>query len=266
MTSRLSTQDVVADGASPERWLAVLHGIFGSGRNWASVARDVVRARPEWGAVLVDLREHGSSLGFEPPHTLERTAADLDELGGGHGIRALLGHSFGGKVALLRGQDDPGVEQVWVIDSTPEARRTYEGPWSLLELLRELPDRFDDREAAVTALTDRGVDRGVAVWMTMNLEDSGGEYRWRVDLDAIRDLLNDFFRTDLWSILEDPRSGLDIHVVRATGSPVLGAEATARIRDAGLDNGRVFLHEVQGDHWLNADNPGAVVDLLVRTL
>jgi len=74
MSAEIATQDVMAPGESPDRWFAVLHGIFGSGRNWASVARRVVRARPEWGAVLVDLREHGESVGFEPPHTLDRAA------------------------------------------------------------------------------------------------------------------------------------------------------------------------------------------------
>jgi len=178
----------------------------------------------------------------------------------------VVGHSFGGKVALLRGRDDPAVEQVWVIDSTPEARRTYEGPWTLLELLRELPDRFADRDAAVSALTERGVERGVALWMATNLERRDDGYVWRLDLDAIRALLEDFFRTDLWSIIEEPRPGLHIHVVRATGSGVLDGDATARIREAGLSTGQVFLHDIHGDHWLNADNPDAVVDLLVRGL
>ncbi|MFW6331186.1 MAG: alpha/beta fold hydrolase, partial [Gemmatimonadota bacterium] len=104
----LSTRKVVAEGEHPGQWLAVLHGIYGAGRNWASVARALVGARPGWGAVLVDLREHGESVGFEPPHTLESTAADLDGLEAGP-VEAVLGHSFGGKIALLRARTDPGL-------------------------------------------------------------------------------------------------------------------------------------------------------------
>src|SRR5690606_18639255 len=55
----LSHDRVVADGAEPRAWMFVLHGIYGAGRNWASVVRRVVRERPEWGALLVDLRQHG---------------------------------------------------------------------------------------------------------------------------------------------------------------------------------------------------------------
>src|SRR4051812_24710793 len=54
---------VAAPGRTPERWLLVLHGIYGAGRNWGSIARRLVEARPEWGAVLVDLRMHGQSRG-----------------------------------------------------------------------------------------------------------------------------------------------------------------------------------------------------------
>ena len=73
---------ISADGVEPGRWIVVLHGIFGSGRNWASVARRLVRRRPEWGVLLVDLRLHGASQGLSPPHTIAACAADVDRLVG----------------------------------------------------------------------------------------------------------------------------------------------------------------------------------------
>jgi pimeloyl-ACP methyl ester carboxylesterase len=260
----LSTRAVTAGDASPDSWLAVLHGIYGAGRNWRSVAGSLVERRPEWGALLVDLRQHGGSTGFEPPHTLERTAADLDGLD--RETPVVVGHSFGGKIALIRGRDDPTVEQVWVVDSTPEAGEPQGSAWQVLQLLRELPARFDRREAAVDALAERGVDRPVALWLTANLERTGDGYRWRMDLDDMEALLRAFFETDLWDVVEGPPEGLEIHFVRATRSSVLDAEAITRIREAGVSTGRVFLHEVQGGHWLNADNPDAVVDLIAARL
>jgi esterase len=262
MSGTLKTTAVVAEGAAPGRWMAVLHGIFGAGRNWASVARSVVRSRPEWGLLLVDLRQHGVSMGFEPPHTLERTAADLASLSGDRTISAILGHSFGGKIALMRGRDDPAVEQIWVIDSTPEVRDPGSGPWALLRLLRTLPDHYASRDDAVGALLDRGVEKGIARWMATNLEKRRDEFRWRVDLDDMEAMLLDFFQTDLWPTVEEPRAGLTLHFVRATASAVLSAEAVGRIRAAGERTGRVFLHQVRGSHWLNADNPADLVALV----
>lgn len=265
MRGELNTQEIVAD-AEPSRWLAMLHGIFGAGRNWASVARGLTQARPEWGVVLVDLRQHGGSMGFSPPHTLENTAADLEELERATELRAVMGHSFGGKIALLRGRDDDRLEQVWVVDSTPAVRQPGAGPWSVLQLLRKVPEEYADRDSAVEELVGHGVARPTALWLATNLEWREGAYHWRLDFDEMEALLLDFYQTDLWPVVEEPRPGLEVHFIRATGSAVLSAEAVERIRAAGLDTGRVFLHDVTGDHWLNADNPEALVDLMARSL
>ena len=55
----------------------MLHGIYGRGRNWTSMARAIAAARSEWSALLVDLRLHGDSPAFDPPHTVEAAAADV---------------------------------------------------------------------------------------------------------------------------------------------------------------------------------------------
>lgn len=265
--AELNVREVASDGASPERWLAVLHGIYGAGRNWGNVARSMVEQRPEWGALLVDLRQHGDSVGFTGPHTLEATARDLDGLERADRVRAVLGHSFGGKVALVRATQDEGVEQVWVVDSTPQVREPDGSAWSMLRVLRSMPDRYESRDEAVELLTAQGVSRAIALWMTTNLERRAeDELRWRIDFDEMEALLRDFFRKDLWPVVEQPRDGLEIHFIRATGSKILSAEAVGRIRSAGEATGQVFLHDVAGGHWLNADNPDALVDLLTARL
>jgi esterase len=266
MAAHLNVEEVTASGASPARWITVLHGIFGTGRNWASVARGIAGARPEWGLLLVDLRQHGGSTGFKPPHTLARAAADLDAVTGTRTVPVVMGHSLGGKVALIRARDDHGVEQAWIVDSTPEVREAGVGPWSLLKMIRGMPDEFPDRQAAAGMLMDRGIELGIARWMATNLERRGDAFRWRLDLDDMEALLLDFCRTDLWSVVEDPRPGLVLHFIRATGSAVLSAEAIGRIRAAGEHSGRVFLHDVRGNHWLNADNPDALVKLVAAGL
>lgn len=70
-----------------------------------------------------------------------------------------------------------------------------------------------------------------------------------------------------------PPEGTSVHFVRALGSSVLDEAAVARIRRAVRgtgrsvwDTGRVFLHEVDGGHWVNTENPDALLDLLVAGL
>src|SRR5688500_19013260 len=123
-----------SEGASPGRWFVFLHGILGSGANWRTFARQIVAARPEWGALLVDLRLHGESRDLLPPHTLAAAARDVAlavEARGG-GVRAVLGHSFGGKVAIalageLAGAANGPLDDLFVVDSTPGARPDRRG-------------------------------------------------------------------------------------------------------------------------------------------
>lgn len=267
MTEILSHSRVTAAGREPDRWLLVLHGIYGTGRNWGSIARRVADARPEWGALLVDLRQHGGSRGFAPPHSLEATAADVAALVEHLGIRGagVLGHSFGGKVALVYTREHPaGLRQAWVIDSTLEVREPSGTAWRMIEVVRPLPDAFGSRQEAVTALEAAGYSTGVAQWMAMNLApaEEGGGYRWRLDFDEMEEMLRDYFRTDVWDVLERPPGDVEVHLVRATRSDAIDDDAAQRVRAAP----RAFLHEVAGGHWLNADNPDAVVDLLATHL
>jgi esterase len=271
----LNHDQVVAGGSRPERWLYMLHGIFGSGRNWASLARRVVRERPEWGILLVDLRQHGGSQDFSAPHTIDSAAADLLLLAAATDAppTAVLGHSFGGKVALAFAmRRPPSLQQVWVIDSTPEAGEPRGSAWQMLRIIQSLPGVFASRDVLVDALTSRSVERPVAQWMATNLEGSDDGFRWRFDLDALEALLLSFFETDAWSALEPPAPGLAVHLVKAEDSSVLAGESleradrAARQYTGGVDEGIVQVHRVEGGHWVNAENPDAVVDLLVRHL
>ena len=113
---------VAPGGPAPSRWMLVLHGILGSGANFRGFARRLAASAPGWGFVLVDLRMHGQSQGAPPPHTLAAAAADLRRLGEHLGlpIAGVMGHSFGGKVALAyTAASGRELEQTWVLDASP---------------------------------------------------------------------------------------------------------------------------------------------------
>lgn len=247
-----------------QKKLYVLHGIFGAGLNWATIARRLARECPEWSARLIDLRQHGASQGFGGPHTVAAAAADLDYLARELGERpqAILGHSFGGKVALMYAREHPrGLEKIWIIDSTPETRAPSGSAWEMLQLVRSAPTEFAARDELVAYLKQNGVAEPTAMWMATNLEYSDTKYRWRFDLDAIEELLQSFFAEDLWSVIENPPVGAQLHIVKARESSVLSAEAVQRIQ-AAAQNGQVHFHELDGGHWLNADNPDGLHQLI----
>ena len=263
---------LTAPNAQPSRWAVVLHGILGSGTNLRTFARKLALALPEWGFVLPDLRGHGDSPPGEAPYTVAACAEDVLALMETLGITpsTILGHSFGGKVALAAAQlaESRGrpVERVWVLDAPPglpDVSLAVSSEVAQVVLaLRGLPDRYERREELVTLLTAQGFSLSLAQWMTTNLRSTGDGLRWRFDLDVISALLQDYAVTDAWPYLHDPARHAQIDVVRAERSERWSDAELARFAAAPDD---VHLHLLpDSGHWVHVDNPEGLLQMIQR--
>ena len=206
------------------------------------------RRRPDWGAVLVDLREHGDSLGLRAPHPLHAADGDLAELERSLAlpIGGAIGHSFGGKVVLewLRSRANQSTE-AWVIDASPspsDADRDASATAEVIRTLDGLPRSWPSREAFVAALPKAGQPRAIAEWLAMNLvEDDDGGRRFGPELSVIRDLIEDYARTDCWDIVEAPPPGCTLGLVIGGRSEAFSpsdrdrARTNRRAKSAGFD-------------------------------
>lgn len=255
----------------------VLHGALGSGQNFRGFVRKLVARRPDYQLVLVDLRCHGGSHGAPLPHTLENAARDLsvlsESLTQGNGARTpsvVIGHSLGGKVALEYAQKyGQGLAQVWALDSDPGPQIAGEEHEvaRVMTAVRALPAPITKRQQVVTSLLEQGLSRGLATWMTTNIERDGDHYRLTLDLDGIEQLVADYFERDLWPYLESSaETRPECHLVLAENSDRWNEEM--RQRAEGLaDQGKIALHHVaDAGHWLHVDNPAALLTLLERQL
>lgn len=270
----LAHELVVAEGSeATERWMLFLHGILGRRVNWRSFARRWVQARPGWGAVLVDLRDHGDSQGLPGPRTIAATGADLvalvvalTEQQGGR-VAGVLGHSFGGKVAIaaaeqLRAVGRP-LDELWIIDAPPGPRtqprdRTTDRTFELLE---QLPDRFAGRGEFIDAMVAGGIARSVAQWLATNLiETDEGGWRFGLPLDRLRALLEDFARIDLWPSVEaEADAGTRVALVLGGRSEAVFGEQRERA-EALAGEGRIALEIIDGaGHWVHVDRPDALL-------
>lgn len=261
---------VTAPGATPDRYLFILPGIFGQGRNWHTVATRLTAKRPSWSVVLVDLRMHGHSQGFLPPHTLEACARDLEVLEK-HlqlPIRALAGHSFGGKVALtFAANHSTSLDQVWLLDSTPEPYEIRPAISKLVPMLRSLPMPQPSRELVARILQDNGLPQTVAQWLATNLVPTRAGFVWRVDFDALEALLTDYYNADLRPFVEKTRSRPTLHFVKASQSHVLSDAAYAFLSQQKQKGRPVFVHQLpDSGHWLHVDNPDGLLHILAQHL
>jgi len=264
----------VAQGAQPERWALVVHGILGCGANWRTFARTLVERHPSTGVLLADLRHHGRSGPLDGEATIAACADDLDQLCRSLEVspNVVLGHSFGGRVALALACRSPlAIERLWVLDSPLGMRAKLDEAGArtmrpLLEAMRSVPVPSSDRDAVVADLIARGLSKCVANWLTTNLrhDPAQGGYAWRVELGAIERLLVDYFAFDGWAALSALPSKVDVHLVRGARSDRWADEEWRRVETAAAQ-GRLRAHVLKNaGHWLHVDEPSGLLELLSR--
>ncbi|GMY07903.1 putative esterase/lipase [Fagus crenata] len=277
----------VMDRSLPEPPTAVfLHGILGSRKNWGTFARRLAQEFPTWQFLLVDLRCHGDSASKKKrgPHTVASTALDVLKLVGQLRItpRVLVGHSFGGKVALSM------VEQaakplarpvkVWSLDATPgKVRSGGDGddhPAELISFLSTLPEEVSSKRDVVNALLQQGFSKDVAQWVVTNLRptsspgSSSSSFSWAFDLKGIAEMYQSYEETNLWEIVEDVPRGVHVNFLKAERSLHRWAlEDLQRIHAAeeiaAEEGGGVEMHVLEdAGHWVHADNPDGLFRIL----
>lgn len=237
-----------------------LHGLFGQGRNWTSVARALEPA----GSLLVDLPNHGESAWTER-FTYDEIADEVADLlrvaGAVEAPMTVVGHSLGGKAAMRLALRHPDlVGRLAVIDISPVAGRV--GDFSaytdaMLGLdLDQLRDRREIEEALTGAAPDPRV-RGFLMQSLRRRHDTNG-YEWRPNLDLLGsslDVIGDWPSTANLAPFEGPVlwiAGAESDYVKPDHMGAM-RELFPKVRLVTVKN---------AGHWVHADRPEVVVELL----
>ncbi|XP_065881991.1 uncharacterized protein [Euphorbia lathyris] len=274
------------DKSMPDPPTAVLlHGILGSRKNWGTFTRRLAQEFPMWQFLLVDLRCHGDSAALKKrgPHTVASTAFDVLKLVARLRLtpRILIGHSFGGKVALSMVEQaaKPLARPVraWVLDATPgKVRAGGDGedhPAELISFLSKLPKEVSSKREVVNALLQAGFSNDVAQWVVTNLQPiaSGGPssgFSWVFDLEGISEMYRSYEETNLWKFVENLPRGVHVNFLKAERSLHRWAlEDLQRIHAAediaSEEGGGVEMHVLEdAGHWVHADNPDGLFKIL----
>jgi pimeloyl-ACP methyl ester carboxylesterase len=164
--------------------LVILHGMLGSSRNWQTTGRDLAA----WYHVsALDLRNHGES-----PHAGEMSyAAMVDDViawldAQGLGRVTLLGHSMGGKVAMLLACRHPErIARLIVVDIAP---KDYYWPTHRVEFaamsdldLSALPSRAAAEQIFEAKISDWAMRK----FLLTNLVQADGRWQWSINLPVL---------------------------------------------------------------------------------
>ncbi|APG43005.1 alpha/beta fold hydrolase [Syntrophotalea acetylenica] len=247
--------EVQGEGAN----LVVLHGLFGSLDNWRGMARMLAGHFRVW---LVDQRNHGLS-----PHSrffnytclvedlrsfLDRMALDSVHL---------LGHSMGGKAAMLFASRYPArVERLIVEDIGPGAYAPRHE--TVFRGLLNLPlARLTSRRDAEQYLRAEIDDAGVRGFLLKSLyRQPSGTWGWRFNLPV----LFAEYRTLLAALPLDVPIYCPTLFIRGEQSDYLDPVR----RDALLEkfDDKRFISVPGAGHWVHADQPVAFLQAVASFL
>ena len=243
-----------------------LHGLFGQGRNWSSIGKALAT---DHRVTLVDLPNHGRSAWTDRVDYVQMAdivATEVLAPLAGTGPVALVGHSMGGKTAMMLALRHPElVERLVVADVSPVAYGTAREFVGYIETLRDLDlGALDNRAEAEAALAPAVPSASVRSFLLQNLRRDGDSWRWQPNLDV---LARDVGRLSGW-----PSEVAD--ALAPYEGPVLwiaGAESGYVKPEYDAAMTRLFprkrLVTIKGaGHWVHAEKPEIVTDVLRRFL
>lgn len=242
-----------AEAATP---VLIAHGLFGSGRNWAGLARRFAAERP---TAVVDLRNHGSSPWTEAmdyPSMGADLAAAAERAFGRPAV--LLGHSMGGKTAMAAALTRPEQARgVIIVDIAPidyaAAGREGDDHLAYLQAMRSAPLGPDTRRRDVeAALADAVSEPGLRAFLVQNLVMTpGAAPRWRLNLDVLERALPTLMG---WPpALSGARFAGPAYALHGGASAYVDDAGRAALRAAFPS---VAIERMEGaGHWLHAERP-----------
>lgn len=238
--------------------LVVMHGMLGSRRNWASMARQLSAHFAVW---TLDLRNHGAS-GHSSEMNYPVMARDLEAFLARERIRhpLLMGHSMGGKVAMRYAVDHPeSVAGLVVVDISPKAYPPrWEHEFTALRALdlSAITSRGDAEERLAVDIPDWAFRK----FLTTNLvrDPESKAFVWAVNLDALQAALPQLFRE---GVCPPDRFAGPTLFVRGGRSRFVSADDFPRIRE-------IFPHAVletiaDAGHNVHFDHPEAFAECLL---
>jgi pimeloyl-ACP methyl ester carboxylesterase len=251
-TPALHTTDLGEQGSR----VVFCHGLFGQGKNWTQIAKALADRHR---VTLVDMPNHGRSAWteqFDYAQMADAVAGLLDE------PAALVGHSMGGKAAMLAALRHPDrVERLCVVDVAPVSYRGSDEFRGFIDAMLGMDlAPIDSRADADAALAAAVPDPGVRGFLLQNLRRDGDAWRWLPNLELLR---SDLDELRAWPATDAVYEGPVLWIAGADSDYVRDEHRDAM--EARFPRARRVTVKGAG-HWVHSAQPAVVAGLLDRFL
>ncbi|WP_370030541.1 alpha/beta fold hydrolase [Oceanicella sp. SM1341] len=227
--------------------LVIVHGLFGSARNWRAIARKLAAARR---VVVVDQRNHGDSF-HAPGHSYDDMAGDIAavirELCGG--TADLLGHSMGGKAAMVLALREGALLRKLIVADIAPVSYSH----SHAEFIAAM------RKVDLGAVTARGEadaqlardidDPAMRAFLLQSLAVTPEGARWKLNLDALDAVMEEVIE---WPGTQGRFDGPALFL-HGEKSPYVRPKHEEAVR--ALFPAAEFETLAGAGHWLHAEKP-----------
>jgi esterase len=249
--------ETTEDSESPSadnKTILILHGLFGSKRNWQSIARQL---SDKFQVFTLDLRNHGESEHADAM-SYPDMADDVFQFISEHGLGevSVVGHSMGGKVAMQMALEHPDIiKRLVVIDIAPV--QYQHGFDNLITSLDTLPlDQISSRQEADEYLKTSVQPESLRQFLLQNLRKLETGFAWRINLKAIQSCIDE--------LMDFPKA----HREQQYQNPVLFLKGEKSDYIKHLYERQLFrffpralfITVAGAGHWLHAENPDFVAE------
>lgn len=242
------------------RRLVFLHGLMGRGKNFTTIAKGMTDTTT---SLLVDLPNHGVSCwteGFDYIEMADLVAEELRRDFCKDEPAVVLGHSMGGKVAMLLALRHPDLLAGLIIE---DIAPTHSSASEFEHLLGTLLNKVDlsgigsRREAHAAIKTDID-DAGVRGFLLQNLaRDDEHGFRWEPNIEMLYDHLDTIVGfPDVVGTFEDH----PVLWIKGENSDYINAESAEVMRELFPMTRRIQIRNA--GHWVHAEQPKHFIETL----